>query len=227
MPAAQQDLFWLYDMPWFGYKANSSYPLSTGSRTEAKLRLQWSMEKSVGGDHMWRGCLLHRLATGTHCNCQQRDVLYMSQLISVFLHQSERLSWERGLNTEGTVQKQETKWMVRRALQMPANHVPNSLGGMQPIVNWICANAPESVVQEADGDWGQHIWPTSKPDHPLFPCACQRNFDCSNSEGGESYLCPLSEALISPNSCQLERSWPLLLVVRNCQSWEAESQTPW
>lgn len=45
--------------------------------------------------------------------------------------------------------------------------------------------------------------------------------------GVQSYLYPLCEALISPNSCLLEGSWPLLLVVRSRESCEAESQTPW
>lgn len=124
-------------------KLIKSHHLSTGSRIKTNHRSTYIF---TGGDHTWRGCLLHSLSTGTCCHCQQGDVLYMSQLISVFLSQSERLCWKRGPNSEGTVQKQESRWMVWRAFQVPANHVPHSLGGMQPIVNWICANAPESAI---------------------------------------------------------------------------------
>lgn len=111
------------------------FPHSTCSRTKTKQSFQWSTDKSAGGDHTQKGCLLHSLATGTHCHCQPGDVLYMSQLILVFLSQSERLSQKKALNSEGTVQKQESRWMPWRAFQVPANHVPHLLGGMQSIVN--------------------------------------------------------------------------------------------
>lgn len=68
---------------------------------------------------------------------------------------------------------------------------------------------------------------TFKTRSSCFSCARWRNFSCSYWDRVQSYLCPLCEAFISPNRCRLEWLWPLLLVVRKHQSWEAESQTPW
>ena len=90
----------------------------------------------------------------------------------LFLSQSE-FPEKRGPNSEGTVQKHESRWNPRRVFQVPADHVTHSLGGMQPIVNRAGAKAPESPAQGGgggvEGGWGQHTWPPSKPDHPVPP----------------------------------------------------------
>lgn len=139
--------------------------------------------------------------------------------LSVFPSQRERWSWKRVLKSEGIVQKKEFIWIRWRAFQVPANHLPHSLGEMQPIVNWTHIKAPESAARGGRGRL-RTTGVTALED-------ASSRFCCSHSHRVQSYLCPLCEALISPNSCRLERSRPLTWVVRNCKSCEAASQTPW
>ena len=151
---------------------------------------------------------------------QQGNTLYTSHFISVCLSQSE-CPEKRGPNSEGTVQKQESRWIQRRVFQVPADHVTHSPGGMQPIVStggggggW--REAEDSIYVNA-----------LKARSSRSPRALCRDFSRTNSDREQSYLCPPCGALISPSSCRLERSRPLPSVVRNSQSPQADSQTPW
>lgn len=80
----------------------------------------------------------------------------MSQFHLVFLSQSERLSWKRGLNSEGTVHKQEPRWMLWRAFQVPAKHVPrlhrrNALYCQLNLYksSWMCSTGGEGSLRRA------------------------------------------------------------------------------
>lgn len=78
---------------------------------------------------------------------------------------------------------------------------------MRPIVDWTGENPPKRAAR-----CGGRLEARSSPPSPCFRC--------SNLDGVQSYLCPLSEALTSPNSCRLEWSRPLLWVVSNQQGLE-------
>lgn len=208
-------------------QACRSCSVSPGSNTEIRESLRLSTQNSAWGDHTGRGCLLHSLETGTCCHCQRGYALCMSHLISVFLPQNEGLSQKRDLNSEGPVQKRETRWMGWRGFQVPANHVPHSQGGMGPIVyvdmckrSWECSTGAEGSPRTTHQSALKARFGCSS----LIRAACRRSYGCSYWDGAQSYLCPPREALISANSCRLERSWPLLPVVGSGRGWEAESQ---
>lgn len=97
--------------------------------------------KSAGGDHTQRGCLLHSLTTGTRCHwrCRRRWAVYVTTDFGISVSKWALCPWKKGLNSEGTVQKRESRWMPWRAFQVPTNHVPRLLRGMQSIVSWSCA----------------------------------------------------------------------------------------
>lgn len=143
--------------------------LSLGSRTEAKQQLAKIRRRQPHTEGVY--FIVRRLGhdvtvnKATWCICHN---LFPNFCLKVSVS-------KRGLNSEGTVQKQVSRWMAWRGRQVPTDHVTHLLGGMQPFVNWAHAKAPESVARTGRGGGGQlRTWsPMSSGDHlaPLLVLA--------------------------------------------------------
>lgn len=124
--------------------------------------------------------------------------------------------WKRGLNSEGTVQKQMDAVKSISSASKPCSSL------VRRNAAYCQLNLRNSSCMRSTGGRGMlrtAYMTTLKARALCSSCACWRHFNFSNW-GVQCYLCSPCEAFISPNSCRLKRSWPLLLVVRSCQSWQ-------